>query len=987
MRIGLIRGAVLLAFCSPVWTFAQTANTVISDTIVSPGGGNPSGTAIISWNRFQNDASPRQVVFPGSFTLTITNGVVSTSLFPNSVALPAGSCYKVAYSLSGVNTTRYWTVPVSSTPVNLNEIEGNFPCTPTQGSIIAPSQIVPGAPGVTQYLTSSPTGLVSWTTGGGGGGGSPGGTNGQVQYNNLGSFGGFTIGGDCSLILPNLICTSTNGVPFAPSATTNALNASNISSGTLAVGVGGTGAGAFTAGSVPFIGAGGVYTQSNSTFFWDAVNSRLCLGCNTFATSDLKLSLVGTGATTINAVAASGNNAATLNLNSGGGGSAGDSAQVRLLQNGTLRWSAGMFNASGAFSILDGGTGVSPVYIPSTDNVLIGGTTDGGYRFDVQSGQARFFNQTPTTGFTNVQFKSGAGQSANDLQDFLNNSGVLLGGVTEIGETYTTDSANHFVAQMKNGFGITLSNASFLGFSSTNQSYGSVSTALYQNAAGVIEIDNGTAGTYRDLILRNLTINGTCTGCPGAGSGFVTTSGTPSSGQMAKFSGSASITNAVAGTDYAAPTSGAAILYGNGAGGFSNVIIGTNLTFSGGTLNATGGGGGGVCPAGVRSASASTDTVLSSDNCKNISLTYTSGGVAQTLPAASGAFASPWIYFPQNNSAGTLTITTSTSVFVLPTTTASAITIPPGEGVSIWAGGDGNWHVNGTILQSGTGVNIINNQVVLDSTYAQTKSNLLTGTAPQVITPSSGACAYTFSTNPTFASYSANTPFTFIPDFSCSSSPTMNLNTLGALPILSASLASNPTLTIHVPVPLVLNSTATDFICTTCGLAAGGTRTINLSIGGFNNGGSTYYAWSTSGTGISPNSLGASGNDGWELLMSSSGTPTLAQNLWIPDDFSSTLKITFQLNDAGGGGGSVQMNVGLVCQTTGTSYTSTFTNTANTGLVSYAGANDLLTTTPLAIATSGCVAGQQATLQIYRNGGTAGNAGLVAVKLTYTSAY
>lgn len=38
-------------------------------------------------------------------------------------------------------------------------------------------------------------------------------------------------------------------------------------------------------------------------------------------------------------------------------------------------------------------------------------------------------------------------------------------------------------------------------------------------------------------------------------------------------------------------TSGNALLYGNGSGGFSNVTIGANLTFSAGTLSATGGGG------------------------------------------------------------------------------------------------------------------------------------------------------------------------------------------------------------------------------------------------------------------------------------------------------------------------------------------------------------------------------------------------------------
>lgn len=37
---------------------------------------------------------------------------------------------------------------------------------------------------------------------------------------------------------------------------------------------------------------------------------------------------------------------------------------------------------------------------------------------------------------------------------------------------------------------------------------GTVDTALYRNSAGVVEINNGTAAAYRDLILRNITIGG-----------------------------------------------------------------------------------------------------------------------------------------------------------------------------------------------------------------------------------------------------------------------------------------------------------------------------------------------------------------------------------------------------------------------------------------------------------------------------------------------
>ena len=51
------------------------------------------------------------------------------------------------------------------------------------------------------------------------------------------------------------------------------------------------------------------------------------------------------------------------------------------------------------------------------------------------------------------------------------------------------------------------------------------------------------------------------------------------------------ISAATSGTDYAPATSGTSILYGNGAGGFSNVTIGTGVAFAGGTLSATGSGG------------------------------------------------------------------------------------------------------------------------------------------------------------------------------------------------------------------------------------------------------------------------------------------------------------------------------------------------------------------------------------------------------------
>lgn len=68
-------------------------------------------------------------------------------------------------------------------------------------------------------------------------------------------------------------------------------------SGTLPVANGGTGtATAFTAGSVIFAGASGVYSQDNASLFFDNTNNRLGIGT---ATPAVKLAIVGTDAVLI----------------------------------------------------------------------------------------------------------------------------------------------------------------------------------------------------------------------------------------------------------------------------------------------------------------------------------------------------------------------------------------------------------------------------------------------------------------------------------------------------------------------------------------------------------------------------------------------------------------------------------------------------------------------------------------------------------------
>ena len=120
------------------------------------------------------------------------------------------------------------------------------------------------------------------------------------------------------------------------------------------------------------------------------------------------------------------------------------------------------------------------------------------------------------------------------------------------------------------------------------------------------------------------------------------------------------VSTATSGTDYAPATSGSAILYGNGAGGFSSVNIGTGVSFAGGTLSATGSGGtvtsvtgtspiassGGATPAiSISQATTSTNGYLSSTdwNTFNNKGSGTVTSVTGTAPVVSSGGATPAI--------------------------------------------------------------------------------------------------------------------------------------------------------------------------------------------------------------------------------------------------------------------------------------------------------------------------------------------------------
>lgn len=220
-------------------------------------------------------------------------------------------------------------------------------------------------------------------------------------------------------------------------------------------------------------------------------------------------------------------------------------------------------NITGTVAIANGGTGAT------TES---GARTALGVPASPTGTNAQLLANNGSGGFANITVGSGLSLSSGTLTATGGGSGT----VTSVGLT------------MPSGFTVGSSPVTTSGTIAVTTS---LSGILKGNGSGFTTATSGTdyaPATSGTSILK------------GSGSGGFSnaTAGTdylapPSGTAILKANSGGALANAVAGTDYAAATTGtnAQLLANNGSGGFSNVTVGSGLTFSAGTLSASGGSG------------------------------------------------------------------------------------------------------------------------------------------------------------------------------------------------------------------------------------------------------------------------------------------------------------------------------------------------------------------------------------------------------------
>lgn len=244
----------------------------------------------------------------------------------------------------------------------------------------------------------------------------------------------------------------------------------------------------------PYVaGRSSLFYQQNGAFYWNTHAGNAATGVGTE-----RMSLNNSGTLTVNGTV----NANNVRCQTGGGGIMG----TRYLNNGNDTWSAFEF--------------------PQNQNALtFSPGVSGLFRFEGTTSSHVALKRSGTTLQVRLADDSAAGAidcgAITASGEILTIAGSKSSPAIRLGATATNTGIYGSATGTSPGLGFSVAGASFIatGDASTGfclnsawglcwtggQADGTVDTALRRSSAGVVEINNGTAGTRRDLVARNIT--------------------------------------------------------------------------------------------------------------------------------------------------------------------------------------------------------------------------------------------------------------------------------------------------------------------------------------------------------------------------------------------------------------------------------------------------------------------------------------------------
>ena len=248
-----------------------------------------------------------------------------------------------------------------------------------------------------------------------------------------------------------------------------------------------------TTGAIPYVSAPGVLSEDLPGICWDAVNKRLGIGTCSPTT---RLHIIDSTGATIRLVRTS--NRFEIEA---------DNSLMSLVAR----------DAGDIAVVTSGG---EKLRVLENGNLLIGTITEGNFKLDVansgSAGTFRAYDARATIGNTLAVVRAGAGQVGN-LQEWQNAFGVVMARVENSGRISTTNTflIDTTTGVVFSGLAATLGSYSrgvAIGYD--NQSDGIVHATAFvfpgttsttttlgiaKNGTDTVEINNGTAGTFRDL--------------------------------------------------------------------------------------------------------------------------------------------------------------------------------------------------------------------------------------------------------------------------------------------------------------------------------------------------------------------------------------------------------------------------------------------------------------------------------------------------------